>query len=526
VHLRLLTPALLVIAFLGQPLSVAQAQPVRGGTLEFAVDSELGNYDCHANISFAFLHPVAPHYSTLLKFDVANFPRVVGDLADSWTVSPDGLTYTFKLHPGVLFHDGSRMTSEDVKASYERIVNPPKGVVSARQVNYGVIGGIDTPDPLTVVFHLRWSQAAMLESFASPWNCIYSAAKLKEDPQYPRTHVMGTGPFVFVEHVKGQRWVGKRFDRYFRPGKPYLDGYIADFMSGAPVIKALEEGRVLGQFRSVTPAERDALVQAMGDKIRIDESPWINDLLLDFNTKKPPFDDARVRRALSLAIDRWSMAEQLSGTTFLKYVGGITRPGASMSTPAAALEQIPGFSRDIAASRAEARRLLSEAGVKNLQVTITNRDIAMPYGPGADYLVAAWKDIGVEATQVKLNTKDWGAALESGNFTVAIDFDGDYFDDPILQLGKYVSRDLSPSNYSNSTDRFLDALYIGEAITTDPRERAKIVRDFEKKALTEAYTVPILWWNRIVATSTRMQGWNMSPSHYIGQDLADVWLKP
>ena len=143
---------------------------------------------------------------------------------------------------------------------------------------------------------------------------------------------------------------------------------------------------------------------------------------------------------------------------------------------------------------------------------------------GADFIAAAWKAIGVEATQVKLNIKDWGAALENGNFTVAIDFDGDYFDDPILQLGKYVSRDLSPSNYSNSTDRFLDALYIGEAITTDPRERVKIVRDFEKKALTEAYTVPILWWSRIVATSMRVQGWGMSPSHYIGQDLTDVWL--
>ena len=107
---------------LGAPggTALADSAPKRGGTLEFAVDAEPPNYDCHANVSFAVLHPIAPHYSTLLKFDTANYPQVEGDLAESWTVSPDKLTYTFKLRPNVLFHDGSRLTSEDVKASWER----------------------------------------------------------------------------------------------------------------------------------------------------------------------------------------------------------------------------------------------------------------------------------------------------------------------------------------------------------------------------------------------------------------------
>src|SRR5437667_4863974 len=116
--------------------AIADPGPKRGGTLEFAVTVEPGNYDCHANISFAFLHPVAPHYSTLLKFDAANYPQIVGDLAASWNVSPDRLTYTFKLRPNVLFHDGSRPTSADVKASYQRIVHPPTGVISSRQVDF------------------------------------------------------------------------------------------------------------------------------------------------------------------------------------------------------------------------------------------------------------------------------------------------------------------------------------------------------------------------------------------------------
>ncbi len=109
----------LVVAPFAALRAVADPVPKRGGVLNFAVDAEPPNYDCHANVSFATLHPIAPHYSTLLKFDTANYPDIEGDLAQSWTVSPDRLTYTFKLHPNVLFHDGSPLTSQDVKASYE-----------------------------------------------------------------------------------------------------------------------------------------------------------------------------------------------------------------------------------------------------------------------------------------------------------------------------------------------------------------------------------------------------------------------
>ena len=222
--------------------------PTRGGTLEFAVESEPANYDCHANVSFAFLHPVAPHYSTLLKFDGVNYPEIKGDLAESWSVSADQRTYTLKLWPDVRFHDGSLLTSADVKASYQRIVEPPAGVISARRASYAAISAIETPDARTVVFRMKWPEAAMLANFASPWNCIYSAPKLAADPQYPAKHILGSGPFVFVEHVPGSRWVGKRWDRYFQSGKPYLDGYNARFMSGDAAITALERGEIQGPY--------------------------------------------------------------------------------------------------------------------------------------------------------------------------------------------------------------------------------------------------------------------------------------
>jgi peptide/nickel transport system substrate-binding protein len=519
--------ALLLTLACGGAFAQSPPMPQRGGILKFAVSVEPKNYDCYANTSFAFLHPVAPQYSTLLKFDAAEYPRIIGDLAQSWTVSPDRMTYVFKLRPHVLFHDGSPLSSADIKASYERLIHPPPGVVSARRVDYAAIAGIDTPDASTVVFHLRWPDAAMLANFASPWNCIYSAARLAQDPKFPDTHILGTGAFVFADHVAGKYWRGRRFDRYFQPGKPYLDGFEADFIKGGPaaIMAAYKSGAIDAEFRGVTPPERDELVAAFGDKVTVSESPWLSNLSIVFNTKRPPFNAARVRRALSLAIDRWGAAQRLQKTTFLKYVGGIMRPGSSWATPESELVTLPGFGRDIVASRAEARQLLAAAGVHDLKLTILVRDIPMPHYAGADLLVDSWRQVGVTGTEKKLGIFDWQKQVEAGYFDVALDFSGDFYDDPTIQLTKYVSHDLSPVNNSGSTDRFLDALFIGQAVATDPQQRAKIVRAFERHALTEAYTVPLLWWNRIVVTSAKVHGWSITPSHFIGQDLTDVWLE-
>lgn len=504
--------------------ALAQPDPQSGGILHFAVESEPSNDDCQANVSLAFLETVGPSYSTLLKFDAQDYPRIEGDLAESWTVSPDKQTYSFRLHPGVLFHDGTPLTAADIKATYQRILHPPPGVISARQANYAEIDTIETPDPLTVIFHLQRPDAAMLAKFASPWNCIYQAAKLAADPRFPATHVLGTGPFVFAGHKNGQSWAGRRWDHYFRPGKPYLDGYEADFMDGPRMVSSLQSGAILAGFRSFTPAERDTLVATMGDRINVQESPWLMSTLLVFNTRQPPFDDARVRQALSLALDRWGMARTLSHDTVLKFVGGLLRPGFAMATPETDLATLPGFSHDIHAARTDARRLLAEAGLHDLNVTLISRDLPNAYGPRADAIIEAWRAIGVTAHEVRLSGGDWRMALTSGHYTVALDFAGDAFDDPSLQLGKYVSHALSPLNHSGASDPVLDQLYRDQAASTDEQARARIVREFEHRALTQAYEVPVLWWNRIAVTAASVKGWTVSPSPYVGQDLADVWI--
>src|SRR5215813_5886882 len=131
-------------------VAAAQQQPKAGGTLVFGINSgDPPTYDCHQSTLFPIIHLLSPHYSNLLRIDIPNYPKVVGDLAESWTVSEDVKTYTFRLRSGVKFHDGSPFSAEDVKATYDRLRNPPQGVVSVRQGLVSDIDAIDTPDPST-----------------------------------------------------------------------------------------------------------------------------------------------------------------------------------------------------------------------------------------------------------------------------------------------------------------------------------------------------------------------------------------
>lgn len=517
---------LAAIAAISFAASAAQAQtPKKGGTLNFAISAETPQYDPHGSDTYATLHFSGPFYSTLARFNLDKFPQIEGDLAQSWTVAPDLMTYTFKLTPNVKFHDGTPLTSADVKASYERMINPPAGVISTRKATFQDIGSIETPDPLTVVFKMKNVNAAMMEHFASPWNVIYSEKDLKADPTFPKTKINGTGPFIFVEHVKGSHVSGKKNPNYFRKDLPYLDGFKGIFtLQAAAMLNALQGGQVLGEFRGISPAERDRLTQAMGDKIRIQESSWTLNLLVSINVEKKPFDDVRVRKALLLAIDRWGGSQGLSRISTLRSVGGVIRPGSPMATSEADLVKLPGFSKDIAKSREEAKRLLKEAGVPDLKFTLHNRNLAMPYTPAGVFLVDQWRQIGVTVEHKQYDTGAYIATMASGNYEVAIDFSNLFMDDSSLALSKYLSIDRSPENRSRSKDPELDKLYDAHMRERDPAKRKALVAAFEKRLFEQAYQQPILWWHRIVPSHKTVMGWKMSPSHNLGSDLATVWL--
>jgi peptide/nickel transport system substrate-binding protein len=501
--------------------AAAQETPQRGGMLSYAVSNgEPATFDCHAALSSAIFVRVLPHYSSLLKFDLAHYPNVTGDLAKSWSVSADGLEYRFELKPNVKFHDGTDLTSKDIKATFDRIRNPPPGVNSLRASFYKDVTAIDTPDPLTVVFRLKQPNASMLTSLAMPWNCIYSAALLASDPDYPAKKVMGTGPFKFKEYIPGSVWRGERFDAYFEPGRPYLDGFNAFSFARNSVSNAIIGGQVATEFRGLDPPEVAKIVAARGDAIKVLAANQSGMLMATFNTQRPPFNDARVRRALSLAIDRWGGAPAMAKIIPNNQVGAFNSPESPYARSKEELQKLPGFSPDINASRAEARRLLAEAGQSNLKATFLNNAPNVPLGV---FLIDQWRQIGVDVTHDAADGQRFFASRSSGNYDIILD-SNDYIDDPSQRLAPFLSFDNNRNNTSRVNDPKFDAMFEQQQRTTDFEQRKKLVSAIEAYLVEQAYSIPLFYTRRQVPIDANVHGYVVAPQLFLGQDLSGIWI--
>jgi peptide/nickel transport system substrate-binding protein len=496
--------------------------PKRGGVFRHAVEGEPANLDCHAAATSFALQVLAPHYSTLLKYDRNDFSKIVGDLAESWTVSPDRLTYNFKLRPNVKFHDGSELSSADIKATFDRLRNPPPGITSARRGQFAGIETIDTPTPDTVVFKLNRPNPAALFMFASPWNCVYSAKKLAEDQTWYNNNVMGTGPFVFEEYSKGSHWSAKRFDQYFLSGQPYLDGIRAFFISGSGVVNGLAGGQFDGILFMVVAPDQARLRTLKKDAIQLDTNVFNVTLFLTVNVRKPPFNDPRVRRALSLAIDRQGGLEGLKRVAAVDFLTVLVPPGGISDYSKEEMDKLSGFGGDIEARRAEAKKLLAEAGVPNLKLTLLNRNVRQPWQPVGVFVMDQWRQIGIEVNQIPAETPQYFAAITSGNYDVALDFNNTVSVDPNETLIKFVPG--NPNNYSGADDSILVDLYDKQVVTENPDERRKLVRQFLDRMMDQLYSIPLIGSNRTTAVLKEVKGWKTPPTTVLNLDLADIWI--
>jgi len=523
----MLVLALIAIGLIRAGSAGAQDKPRYGGELVFAVPSEPPSYDGHQEETFGVMHPIGPHYNTLLRVDPFDKTgtKPVPDLAESWTASKDGRTYTFKLRRGVKFHDGAEMTSKDVKASFDKIIFPPPGMKSSRKASYQAVEAVEAPDPYTVRFHLKWPESSFVLNMASPWNFIYRADVLAKDIHWYETHINGTGPFKFVEHVKGSHWVGKKNPDYWDKGKPYLDGFRALFISSSSAqVAAVRGERAHIQFRGFTPADRDSMVQALGPKITVQESPWDCVLMVAMHHEKKPFGDKRFRRALTLALDRYEASKNLSKIAIVRDVAGVQVPGTPWATPPEELEKLAGYGRDIAKSRAEAKRLLKEMGIpEGFSFTFKNRGIPQPYEPVAIWLIDQWRQIGLNVKQEIVEASAYHPMLKRGDFEAAMDFACGFIVEPDLDLQRFVTN--SDANYGKHKDTVIDDLFTKQARAVDAAERRTVLRALEKRLIDEeVHVLYTLQWHRIIPHSAKVKGWTITPSHYLNNQLDTVWL--
>jgi peptide/nickel transport system substrate-binding protein len=513
-------------------VSVGAEAPKRGGILTYLIPADAPpSLDGHRETTFATVQAAAPFYSVLIRVPPDNPASTTGFVCDLCTEMPkstdSGTAYTFKIRQGVTFHDGSPLTAQDVADSWNRIVFPPKGVTSARLSFYAMVDKIEAPDDQTVIFRLKYPTSAFLPALADPYAWIYSKEILAKDPHWYEAHVMGSGPFKFVSYEIGQSIKGERNPNYYHEGQPYLDGFVALFAPKQSVrVDAIRSDRAAMEFRGLPPSARDELAKEAGNEIVFQESDWNCGNIVTPNHQKKPFDDVRVRRALALAIDQWKGAPALAKIANVRTVGGIVFPGSPLAATKEELQQMAGYWPDIEKSRAEARRLLKEAGAEGLKFELLNRNVDQPYKFVGTWVIGEWKKIGLNVEQKVVPTGPWFANMRAGTFDVVMEANCVSVVNPLLDTGKYLPAKVFPENYGQYDDDKSIELYNKMQTETDEKKQRDDMRAYEKHTLdTMAHAIVLPYWYRIVPMHAYVKGWKISPSHYLNQDLANIWLE-
>ena len=510
--------------------AVAADTAKSGGTLTYMIPADAPpSFDGHRESTFATVQAFAPFYSLLIKVNPEDpgSPNFVCDLCTAMPQPTDGgKTYIFGIREGVRFTDGSPLTAADVAASWSHIVFPPPGVLSPRQGYFLMVDKIEAPDPATVVFRLKFATTAFLPALADPFAFIYRKAMLDKDPHWHEKNVMGSGPFKFAGYETGQSIKGERNPDYYVKGLPYLDKFVGIYADKqATRVEAIRADRAAIEFRGMPPSAAEEIKKALGDQAVVVSSDWNVGSSFTPNHKKKPFDDVRVRRALTLAIDRWKGAQALSNVAIVKTVGTFAFPGSPLAPTREELQQIAGYWPDIAKSRIEARRLLREAGAENLSFELLNRNVDQPYKYVGAWLIDEWSKIGLKVAQKVVPSGPWFEALRNGNFDVAVEGPGHGIVNPALDVQKEAPQSISGENYGGYDDPKAVEMYNAMLHETDPAKQRALMLAFEKHNLdTEVHAGYLVWWYRTVPYHAYVKGWKIGPSHLANQDLATVWL--
>src|SRR5213594_2643178 len=292
-------------------------KPRYGGKFLSVGNEEIPFYDLHQTSLGGIYAAVAPAYNCLIRtspYDPLALD-IIPELAETWESSDGGKTLTFHLHKGVKWHDGVPFSSADVKYTIERIMHPPKGMVSPRgPVFAALIARVEAPDPETVVIHGKGPSGLLLPLFANGWNVIIPKHIAEKDPVNAlKTTVIGTGPFRLKEPPTLSLWKYERNPEYFQHDRPFLDAVEIHLMADPQaLVAAILSKRVFwsdafphpnmdGDLAKSTAQQNPNLVRSSSSMLIVQH--------LTMQTEKPPFNDLRVRQAISEALRREAFIE-------------------------------------------------------------------------------------------------------------------------------------------------------------------------------------------------------------------------
>ena len=495
----------------------ADTAPKQGGAAVVTFKDDLATLDPAIGYDWQNWSIIKSIFSGLMDYKPGT-TELMPDLAESYTISDDGLTYTFKLRPNLKFHNGRAVTSADVKYSIERAVNPKtqcpgagyfsmiKGYDDEAAGKTTELSGITTPDPSTVVFNLTAPNATFLHIMAINFGFVVPKEEVEKYGADFGHHPVGTGAFKFGEWELGQKLVLERNKDYHRPGVPYLDQITFEFGQEPTVaLLRLKKGEVdiLGdgippaQFLQITgdPANKDLFVR--GEQMHTG--------YLTLNTKVKPFDDLKVRQAVNMAINK---------KRIIQIINGRAVPANQPLPPS-----MPGYDKEYKGypyDVAKAKALLAEAGHPD---GFDTQLFAMNTDPNPRIAQAIQQDlaaIGIKASIQALaqanviaagGDKTGAPMIWSGGMGWIADFpDPSNFYGPILGCAGAVPGGWNWSWYCNKD---LDAKAAEADSMTDPAksaERNKMWSGIYDKIMEDAPWAPVFNEQRFTIRSARMGG--------------------
>jgi len=495
--------------------------PQRGGVLRIRQLGDPPSLDLLANTTSRVPLSAGPCCNGLLRYDSTDPDKIVTDLADSFEMAEDGLSYTFHLHDGVKFHDGQPCTAEDVKFTFDTIRNPPEGVVSARRGVFEAVTNIQIVDPLTVRFDLSRPSPSLIANLASGWMLVQPKHLLEQGPI--TNTIMGTGPFRFKEWKRGVSLELERNPDYFKPEKPHLDGIMHYYVP--------DESTAYAYFRSgqidlmlAYPARIKEWEAQLGETGKIVGNPYSTACFsVTMNTRNAPWNDIRVRKAVALAINR----EEFVQSVLLGYAEttGWSMPG-KWALPKERLEQIAGYAPYQDAHADEARALLAEAGFPDgLKDTMLVRRTDL-FQPVAIFLQAQLKKVGIELALDFQETASFYERIRSGTGW-AINAGGISYplNDPDMMYGGNVTCD-GAGNESGICDPEIDRLFQEQSQQIDEAARIALVNDMETRVLETYGVYPLAYYKQFKVVRNTVQNYVLHPSEDNGTRFEDVWIRP
>ncbi len=509
-------------------------RPRYGGKFISVGNEEIPLYDMHQTSFGGVYAATAPVYNCLIRtspYDPLALD-IVPELADTWDIGEGGKRITFHLHKGVKWHDGVPFSSADVKYTIERIMNPPNGMVSPRgPVFNALIERVEAPDPETVVVHGKGPSGLLLPLFANGWNVIVPKHIAEKDPVNSlKTTVIGTGPFKLKEPPTTTLWKYERNPDYFKKDLPYLDEIEIHIITDPQaLVAALLSKRIYwtdsfphpnldGDLAKSAAQQNPNLIHAANPGLIISH--------LAMQSEKAPFDDIRVRQAISEAVRREAISElgNQSGA-----VGTGNYPLGPWAMPKEMREQLIGYGPNMQKRIAHAKELLTtyekekgkiDWGKIKIQCS-TNIKFSCENAQVVQQLL---KRINVNVELEPMLVAQHRGNEVSGNFVLSLLGAAVDFDDPIDTFGQwFVTK--GGRWYQRSSVPELDRLFEEQKFMADPEARKKVIWEMDKLAMNDAAYLVLHWFDLHHVRWNFVKGWTATPNVRSTNARMDyVWL--